>query len=207
MRSGLVVHPPTGEPVVLGADHDQQRACDPFCRTHECDLVGNPLRFLRGASVSARAEHLLVQRRQLGQQAAGVIRAAISNARPDAWLAGRSERRVQGAETLPYDPDPTSVNIVAAFQHVDYGANDRSPLVGRRKTKRGLALAGATPRATNAAAQAWGSSLQASSPGSRTATGGCALSGGLRYQPGISAPWKGKVSRCTGGSRLGAPAA
>ena len=38
---------------VLGADNDQQRARDPFCRPHERDLVGDPLRFLRAAGVSA----------------------------------------------------------------------------------------------------------------------------------------------------------
>src|SRR6516165_4393261 len=47
------------------AHHHQQRAGDPFCRTHECELVPDPLRFLRGAGVSARAEHLLLDRRRL----------------------------------------------------------------------------------------------------------------------------------------------
>jgi len=73
----------------------------------------------------ARAEHLLLQGwRRLLQQAVEVIQAAIGNAHPDARLPGRRERRVQGAETLPHNPDSASVDIVAAFQHVDRSADD-----------------------------------------------------------------------------------
>ena len=41
---------------------------------------------------------------------------------------------------------PGNVDIVTALQHNDHGADDPSPLVGDRKMKRGLALAGAVDR-------------------------------------------------------------
>jgi hypothetical protein len=52
-----------------------------FCRTHECELVGDPLRLLRRAGMSARAEHLPLDWRRIRQQAADFIRAAIGDAR------------------------------------------------------------------------------------------------------------------------------
>ena len=82
---------------------------------------------------------------------------------------------------------PTRWNVVEKGFH---GADDPSPLVGHRKMKRGLALAGAVDRERGhaAAAQAWSSSLQASSPGDLIATDGRAPPRGLRNHPGISTP-------------------
>src|SRR6516165_8987277 len=96
--------------------------------------------------MSALTEHFLMERRQLRQQPTCVIRPTIGDTSLDARLAGRSERRIDGAETLPHHPDPTSVKIVTPFQRIDHGTDHASPLVGRWKMKRRLALAGAVDR-------------------------------------------------------------